>query len=71
MRRDLYPTLLRKSDRGKFHNIGNVPIAYGKEQVADGVSGIELLEAYERGEIAIEDGKILLNFILLRKVYIF
>jgi len=48
---------LRKNDRGKYHNAQATPLEYGDQRVADGVDGVELLEAYERGEIRIdEDG---------------
>lgn len=49
--RELYPTLLKKGDRGKHHNPNAQPFEYGQRPVADGVEGVELLEAYERGEI--------------------
>jgi hypothetical protein len=49
--RELYPGLLKKADRGKFHNIDSVPLRYGDQKVADGVDGADLLDAYERGEI--------------------
>jgi protein SDA1 len=49
--RELYPTLLKKGDRGKFHDVTNIPNQYGDQAVADGVAGAELLDAYERGEI--------------------
>ena len=49
--RELYPALLRKGDRGKFHNISSVPRDYGVEKVSAGVEGADLLEAYERGDI--------------------
>ena len=51
--RELYPALLRKGDRGKFHNIKSVPKDYGELNVSTGVEGIHLLEAYERGDIYI------------------
>jgi hypothetical protein len=51
--RELYPALLRKGDRGKFHNIKSVPKDYGDMTVSTGVEGIHLLEAYERGDIYI------------------
>jgi hypothetical protein len=54
---DLYPTLLHKSQRGKYYNPNNFPDKYGQEEVAEGVAGVELLEAYEKGDIQIdEDG---------------
>jgi hypothetical protein len=49
--RELYPALLRKSDRGKHHNPNALPANYGQQHVASGVEGVELLEAYERGDI--------------------
>ena len=56
--RDLYPALLRKSDRGKHHNPVAVPTEYGQQEVADAVEGVDLLEAYEKGDIAINsDGE--------------
>ena len=51
----MHPALLRKADRGKFHDLSHVPAEYGREVVADGVQGIELLEAFNRGEIKIND----------------
>lgn len=64
--RDLYPTLLRKGDRGKFHDPTHVPVAYGHVTAAKGVDGIELLDAYERGEIRIDkNGTPLLPLIIL------
>eukprot|EP00602_Paraphysomonas_sp_CaronLab_P005014 CAMPEP_0185031074 /NCGR_PEP_ID=MMETSP1103-20130426/18334_1 /TAXON_ID=36769 /ORGANISM="Paraphysomonas bandaiensis, Strain Caron Lab Isolate" /LENGTH=514 /DNA_ID=CAMNT_0027566453 /DNA_START=783 /DNA_END=2327 /DNA_ORIENTATION=- len=57
--REIYPTLLRKGSRGKYYNPDNLPVKYGEETVASGVAGVELLEAYERGEIAIDsDGEV-------------
>lgn len=56
--RELYPALLRKSDRGKHHNPVAVPTEYGQQEVADAVEGVDLLEAYEKGDIAINsDGE--------------
>lgn len=49
--RELFPTLLKKGDRGKFHDVTNIPNQYGDQAVADGVAGADLLDAYERGEI--------------------
>ena len=58
--RELYPALLRNKERGKFHDITHVPNAYGALNAADGVEGAELLEAYERGEIVLdEDGEVI------------
>ena len=55
--REVYPTLLHKSYRGKYYNADSLPSKYGQVNAADGVEGIELLESYERGEIMIdEDG---------------
>ena len=53
--RELYPTLLKKGDRGKFHDVTSVPVQYGDQRVSDGVEGAELLEAYERGDIIVDD----------------
>jgi hypothetical protein len=33
--RELYPSLLRKGDRGKFHDITNVPGQYGEQVRSD------------------------------------
>ena len=56
----MYPTLLRKTDRGKLHNPSALPAEYGKQKVSEAVDGVELLEAYEKGDIVINsDG----NFI--------
>jgi len=58
--REMYPALLRKSDRGKFHNLASIPSAYGSSKVSDGVEGVELLEAYERGELKLDsDGEVM------------
>jgi len=57
--RDVYPALLRKADRGKFHDLTSVPVQYGEQRVADGVQGAELLEAYERGEIIVDDDEVI------------
>jgi len=55
--REIYPTLLRKADRGKHHNPKSLPAAYGAEKVSEGVAGADLLEAYERGDVFLdEDG---------------
>ena len=51
--REKYPALLRRGDRGKYHDITQAPLQYGGQRVAEGVDGIELLEAYERGDIYI------------------
>lgn len=60
--RDLYPALLKKADRGKFHDASHIPEEYGRVAVADGVEGVELLEAYERGDIKInQDDEVLFN----------
>lgn len=57
-RRELYPTLLHKSYRGKTYNPNNFPVKYGQDTAADGVEGAELLEAYERGDIQLDsDGE--------------
>jgi protein SDA1 len=57
--RELYPALLRKGDRGKHHNPAAQPAEYGQQHVADGIEGVELLDAYEKGEIEIDsDGKL-------------
>ncbi len=56
--RDLYPVLLRKSDRGKHHNPNSQPVDYGCEAPAEGVDGVDLLEAYEKGDIVVDsDGR--------------
>ncbi len=50
---------MKRGDRGKFYDPTVAPAAYGEDRVFEGVEGIELLEAYERGEIRIEnDGKL-------------
>ena len=51
----MYPVLLRKGDRGKHHDPTSRPADYGEERVAEGVQGVELLEAYERGDVYIDD----------------
>ena len=52
--------MLRKGDRGKHHNPNARPVEYGQARASEGVEGIELLEAYENGEIAINsDGKLI------------
>ena len=55
-----HPALLAKKDRGKFHNPNAAPVSFGEVPVTSGVAGVELLDAYERGEILItEDGEIM------------
>eukprot|EP00906_Rhabdomonas_costata_P023351 RCo033609 len=46
--RGLQPTMLRKKDRGKFHDSDAMIPAFGSSQTVDRVPGIELLEDYER-----------------------
>lgn len=53
--RDTYPALLKKSDRGKNHQVGKVPLAYGEILVSDHVSGVELLQAYEENKLGEDD----------------
>lgn len=68
--RDLYPTLLRKTDRGKLHNPKALPAEYGKQKVPEAVDGVDLLEAYEKGDIAINsDGNLINNNILKYRYY--
>lgn len=58
--------MLKKGDRGKHHNPNAQPFEYGQRPVADGVEGVELLEAYERGDIAINsDGEQPLTCVLI------
>ena len=49
--RECHPTLLRGKDRGKGHDKGAEPMAYGATEVFSSVEGAELLDAYERGEL--------------------
>ncbi len=57
--RQVYPTLLRAKDRGKFYNPAAVPSGYGALRTATGVDGAELLLEYERGNIEIDsDGEV-------------
>eukprot|EP01038_Epipyxis_sp_PR26KG_P010899 gene10899-14630_t len=58
--REIYPALLRKGDRGKHHNIQRVPAEYGHQKVSEGVDGVELLEAYEKGDIVIDEDDVVL-----------
>ena len=51
--------MLRKSDRGKFHDLTSVPRQYGEQRVSEGVEGAELLEAYERGEIIVDEEEVI------------
>lgn len=53
--RELHPALLKRRDRGKGHNIENKPSSYGSLKASEIIPGTELLEAYERGEITLED----------------
>jgi hypothetical protein len=53
--RELFPVLLKKSDRGKFHDPFAAPARYGEQIVSEGVDDVELLDAYERGEITIDE----------------
>jgi protein SDA1 len=52
--RGLHPALLKKADRGKYHDMTNIPREYGDVEVKEGVEGAELLEAFERGEIYLD-----------------
>ena len=64
--REMYPTLLRKADRGKFHDESHISAEYGHVRVADGVEGVELLEAFEKGEIKIgEDGNLIISSVIM------
>ena len=57
--RDLYPTLLHKSHRGKFYNVNSFPSQYGEVAAKEGVEGAHLLDAYERGDIEVDsDGEV-------------
>ncbi len=51
--------MLRKGDRGKFHDLTSVPRQYGEQRVSEGVEGADLLEAYERGEIIVDDDDVI------------
>ena len=56
--REQHPTLLKKANRGKFYDITSVPSKYGEVVARSGVAGIELLDAYEKGELELdENGK--------------
>ena len=46
--REVYPSLLRKKDRGKFHDISAKPMLYGEVKVLEGVEGAELLTMENR-----------------------
>ena len=64
----MYPSLLRKGDRGKHHNPNAQPAAYGQRAVASGVEGVELLEAYEKGEIMINsDGALMIALFAMQR----
>lgn len=56
--RDTFPSLLKKSDRGKFHDLSTAPKTYGDENVYDAVDGIDLLEKYEKGLIRVTNGSL-------------
>jgi hypothetical protein len=48
---------LKKANRGKFHNLASIPSKFGELKASSGVAGIELLDAYEKGDIRLtEDG---------------
>jgi protein SDA1 len=56
--RELHPTLLKKKDRGKFHNENVRPKQFGELIVAEGVDGAELLaEAEEAGRFDAEENQ--------------
>lgn len=58
LNREQYPALLTRTSRGKFHDLSSVPSKYGEVAARSTVAGIELLEAYERGELELdENGK--------------
>jgi protein SDA1 len=56
--RKIYPGLLKNKDKGRLGKEeakgGVMPLGFGETEVASGVEGTELLEAYERGEIALD-----------------
>jgi hypothetical protein len=55
--REQYPALLKKVNRGKFHNLSSVPNRFGELKANTAVAGVELLDAYEKGELILtEDG---------------
>ncbi len=53
--RDTYPLLLAKKQRGKYYNPNSFPAKFGQQEVAEGVEGVDLLEAYERGDIELDE----------------
>jgi hypothetical protein len=61
--RERYPALLRKSNRGKFHDPSAVPQRYGETEAATGVAGVSLLDAYEQGKLRLDDDGTLAAFI--------
>ena len=68
--RDLYPTLLHKSHRGKFYNVNSFPAQYGEVSTKEGVEGAHLLDAYERGDIEVDsDGEVYYKEDRLKDVY--
>jgi hypothetical protein len=68
--RDIYPTLLHKSHRGKFYNVNSFPAQYGEFAAKEGVEGAYLLDAYERGDIEVDsDGEVYYKEDRLKDVY--
>lgn len=54
--RDIYPSKLKRKDRGKFYNEHSRPLAYGELTQREGIDGIELLaEAEAQGRFDAED----------------
>ncbi|ETW05290.1 hypothetical protein H310_04244 [Aphanomyces invadans] len=54
--REIHPSLLKRKDRGKFHNETARPKAFGEYRAAEGVDGAELLmEAEAAGRFDYED----------------
>jgi protein SDA1 len=60
--RELHPTLLKRSDRGRNHDPNAAPGDYGSAAVLSEIPGTELLAAYERGEVDLVDGECMPSF---------
>ena len=53
--REVYPALLKRGNRGKYHDMNAIPVQYGEQRVVEAVAGTELLEAYEKGDFTLDD----------------
>ena len=50
-----HPLLLKRKDRGKFHNPSDVPLAYGEQRVVSQVPGLDLLRLEREGLLRVDE----------------